>query len=52
MEEFIAVFNEFNKAKITCEMNDLFEDSKVLGTRVFIKIPFDIKYAFSGIVNR
>jgi LytS/YehU family sensor histidine kinase len=52
MEEFIAVFNEFNKAKITCEMNDLFEDGKVLGTRVFIKIPFDIKYAFSGIVNR
>jgi hypothetical protein len=52
MEEFIAVFNEFNKAKITCEMNDLFEDSKVLGTRVFIKIPFDIKDAFSGIVNR
>jgi hypothetical protein len=52
MEEFIAVFNEFNKVKISCEMKDLFEEGKVLGTHVVIKIPLDIKYTFSGNVNR
>jgi len=48
MEEFIAVFNEFNNLKIICKMKDLMEDGKVSGSRVYIKIPFDISYTFSG----
>ena len=48
MEEFIAVFNEFNKLKIICKMKDLMEDGRVSGSRVYIQIPFDISYTFSG----
>jgi len=46
MEEFISIFNEFNKSKILCKMSDVNEGGNVAGTRVDIEIPFDIDYKF------
>jgi len=46
MEEFISIFNEFNKSKIQCKMYDVMVDGEVSGTRVDVKIPFNIQLSF------
>ncbi len=46
MEEFIAIFNEFNKSKIICKISDVIEDGRVAGSRVYVEIPFDMDYKF------
>ncbi|OQX73812.1 MAG: hypothetical protein B6D64_13500 [Bacteroidetes bacterium 4484_276] len=44
MEEFITVFNEFNKPKIKYTMHDVIIDGQVSGTKADIEIPFDVRY--------
>ncbi len=44
MDEFIDIFNNLNKTKITYEMVDLNENEEFPGTLVTVKIPYVKKY--------
>jgi len=49
MEQFYALFNRFNKEKITCTITDLYHDDRQpAGTLVRITIPQDFRYSFYG----
>ncbi|MFP4469178.1 MAG: sensor histidine kinase [Bacteroidales bacterium] len=46
IDEFIAVFNEFNEKQITYQMFDTKEDGEITGTKVIVKVPLGMNYSF------
>lgn len=42
--EYVALFNKYNKNKITYKIEDLYDNRKAAGTRVIINIPENYDY--------